>query len=587
MKSFLKMLLATIIGGLITVLIVFFIAMGGIGIIVSSTDKPVHIKTNSVLQIKLNQAIADRSSKNPFEGFSFPDFKPSRNLGLDDILSNIRKAKSDENIKGIFLDLSVIPSGSATIQEVRNALIDFKKSGKFVISYADSYMQNSYYLASVSDSVFMNPAGDIAFVGLRAQVMFYKNMLEKLGVEPQIIRHGKFKSAVEPFMLDKMSDANREQLSVFIGSVWQNMLANISESRHIPVEDLNRIADHLELRTAQDALRLKMVNRLVYRDEILNMLDTLSGKKKNEKPDLVELTKYDKVPDPSIKFVKNKIAVIYAMGDVIEGEGQEGNIGSDRISAALRKARKDSTVKAIVFRVNSPGGSALASEVIWREVKLASAVKPVITSMGDLAASGGYYISCAADTIVASPNTITGSIGVFGMLVNVQPLLSKKIGITTDIARTNRFSDFGSAFRPLAPEEKEAIQASIESIYSTFVKHVAEGRKMKEATVDSIGQGRIWSGVNALKLGLVDVLGGLDKAIEIAAAKAHLKEYRIVDMPQLEDPYTQLLKSLSDNAESKYLQRTLGDSYVYYQTIQNILHSQGILARMPYAVTIY
>lgn len=588
MKTFLKMLLATIVGGLIVFLLVFFTFMGILGIIASSSRQPVQVKPNTVLHLKLNQVITDRSSKNPFEGFSFPDFKPTPALGLNDILASIKKAKDDPNIKGILLDLTVIPAGNSTVDEIREALIDFKTSGKFIISYADSYLQKSYYLASSADKVYLNPAGNLLFVGLRAEVMFYKNMLEKIGVEPQIIRHGKFKSAVEPFMLDKMSKENREQLSVFLNSVWQHMLEKISEARHVPVEELNAMADGLKLRTAQDALQLKMVDSLLYRDQLLLLLDSLSGKKPVGKPELLSISSYIKAPavKPQ-KFVREKIAVVFASGEVISGEGQEGSVGSDRISEAIRKARKDSLIKAIVFRVNSPGGSALASEVIWREVKLASETKPVVVSMGDVAASGGYYIACPAGTIVANPTTITGSIGVFGLLMNAKPLLEKKIGITTDVARTNSYSDFGSFYRPLSEAEKEALQTEIEFIYSTFVSHVAEGRKMKYEAVDSIGQGRIWSGLSAIKLGLIDELGGLEKAVQLAARQANLSEYRVVNLPELEDPFTQLMKILSENTTAKVLEKTLGDSWPFIRDLNQILSMQGVLARMPFSIMVY
>ncbi|HQK37553.1 MAG: signal peptide peptidase SppA [Bacteroidales bacterium] len=588
MKTFLKMLLATIVGGLIVVLLVFFVFMGILGIIATSSRQPVQVKPNTVLHLKLNQAITDRSSKNPLEGFSFSDFKPAPALGLNDILASIKRAKEDPNIKGILLDLTVIPAGTSTVDEIREALTDFKTSGKFIISYADSYLQKSYYLASAADKVYLNPAGNLLFVGLRAEVMFYKNMLEKIGVEPQIIRHGKFKSAVEPYMLDKMSKENREQLSVFLNSVWQHMLEKISEARHVTVDELNAMADGLKLRTAEDALRLKMVDSLLYRDQLLVLLDSLSGKKPAGKPELLSISSYMKAPSAKPpRFIREKIAVVYASGEVISGEGQEGSVGSDRISEAIRKARKDSLVKAIVFRINSPGGSALASEVIWREVKLAAETKPVVVSMGDVAASGGYYIACPAGTIVANPTTITGSIGVFGLLLNAKPLLEKKIGITTDVARTNNYSDFGSFYRPLSQAEKEAIQTEIEFIYSTFVSHVAEGRKMKFEAVDSIGQGRIWSGISASRLGLVDELGGLEKAVQLAARKANLSEYRVVNLPELEDPLTQLMKMLSENTSAKVLEKTLGDSWPFFRDLHQILSEQGVLARMPFSLSVY
>jgi protease IV len=589
MRSFLKMLLASILGIIITFSLLFFIFLGIIAAIASSSDEPVTVKSNSILLLKLNETIADRSNKNPFEGMSFPELKLSRKLGLDDIIADIKKAKDDENIKGIFLDLSVIPSGIASIEEIRNALIDFKSSNKFIISYADAYLQSTYYLASVSDSIFMNPAGSMAFVGMKAQVLFYTNLLEKLGVKPEIIRHGKFKSAVEPFMLDKMSDANREQLSTFIGSVWEHILKGISDERGVTPEKLNEIADGLRINLASDAVSLGMIDGLLYRDQIEELLDSLSGHTGKEKTPYVSLSEYNRSPKikSSKGLAKDKIAVIYAMGEVILGEGSEGDVGSDRISSAIREARKDSTIKAIVLRINSPGGSALASEIIWREMKLASEVKPVIASMGDVAASGGYYIACPADTIVASPNTITGSIGVFGLLMNAQELVTNKIGITRDVVKTNKHSDLASPLRPLTADERMYIQLGVEDIYKTFITHVAEGRGMTPDQVDSIGQGRVWSGSNAIKNGLVDVLGGLDKAIEIAASSAGLKEYRILSLPRLQEPFQQLLKDFTGNLENRILSGYLGEEAQQLNTLKYLMKQEGVQARMPYSISVY
>jgi protease IV len=589
MKSFLKMLLATILGCIITFVMIFFVGLAIIAVIASSTDQPVVIKSNSILHLTLNETIADRSSKNPFEGISFPELRPVKKQGLNEILSSIKKAKEDENIRGIFLDLTVIPAGSASIDEIRNALIDFKHSGKFIVSYADAYLQNTYYLASASDSIFMNPAGSMAFVGLKAEVLFYKNLLDKLGVKPEIIRHGKFKSAVEPYMLDRMSDENKEQLSGFIGSVWGHLLNGISDARNIPVEKLNEAADLLQVNLASDAVKLGFIDGLLYRDQMQNLLDSLSGLNGKGKTPFISLEDYTNVPAKKTgkSLAKNKIAIVYATGEVIMGDGAEGDVGSERISKAIREARKDSTIKAIVLRINSPGGSALASEVIWREVKLAAETKPLIASMGNVAASGGYYIACPADTIVAGPNTITGSIGVFGLLLNAQDLVSKKIGITRDAAVTNKHSDIASPLRPMTPDERNFIQLSVEDIYKTFVQHVAEGRGMRPEQVDSIGQGRIWSGTDAVRIGLVDVLGGLDKAVEIAASSAGLTEYRIISLPRLEDPWQQLLKDFSGSMEEKVLSDYFGSDATQLKSLRSVFSMEGIQARMPFTLTVY
>ncbi|OFX88373.1 MAG: signal peptide peptidase SppA [Bacteroidetes bacterium GWF2_33_16] len=588
MKGFFKYLLASILGVIIAMFLFFFITIGIIGAAISKQDQVVKIEKNTILHITLDQEITDRSNKNPMEAFDFTSFKPTTQLGLNSILENIKKAKDDGNIAGIYLDLTIIPAGIATIEEIRNALLDFKTSGKFIISYADIYTQPSYYLASVADKVYLNPEGMVLFAGLRAEMLFFKEALQKLGIEMQIIRHGKFKSAMEPFMYTKMSDENREQTMTYLNAIWNKMLVGISETRNISVDDLNKIANNLSIKNAETAVEFKFIDGLKYKDELLDELKEKTEKKSIDKIKTINLSKYSKVPKQGRKALeKNKIAVIYASGNVIMGEGAEGTIGSDRISKAIRNARMDTSVKAIVFRVNSGGGDPLASEVIWREVKLAQEVKPVIASLGDVAASGGYYIVCPAQTIVASPNTITGSIGVFGALPNGKELMNKKLGIYTDVAKTNENADMGSFFRPLTAQEREFIQFEIEEIYGTFITHVAEGRSMTKEEVDEIGQGRVWSGANAIEIGLIDEFGGLDKAIELAALAANLEEYRVIELPKLKDPFEQILEDLKGNVRVSILKNELGDEYVYYETLQNIKSMKGIQARIPFEIEIY
>ncbi len=588
MKSFFKSLLASTLGVLLAGILMFLIIIGGIGAMVSSQDQPVKIKSNTVLHMQLDQPIKDRSNKNPMESFDFSSFKPVPQLGLNDILKNLKKAKNDADIDGIYLDLTIIPAGIATIEEIRNALINFKESGKFILAYADYYTQPTYYLASVADKIYLNPKGVLTFVGLRSEILFFKETMAKLGIEPQIIRHGKFKSAVEPFMYNKMSDENREQVMTYMGSIWNNMLDGISRERQISIKTLNELADNLTLKNAQAAIDNGLIDGLKYKDEILNELAELTGKTNDEKIEAVSLAKYTKVPNKKRKSLeKNKIAVVYASGNVIMGEGAEGTIGSDRISKAIRKARKDSSVKAIVFRVNSGGGSALASEVIWREIKLAQEVKPVIASLGDVAASGGYYIVAPAQKIIASPNTITGSIGVFGLLFNGKNLLNNKLGIHVDVAKTNKYADMGTFSRKLTAQEREIIQYSVEEIYETFISHVAEGRDMTKEEVDAIGQGRVWSGTNAIDIGLIDGFGGLEDAIVLAAEAANLDKYRIVDYPKLKDPFQQLLEDLQGNVKTSILKQELGTEYKYYESLKNITEQQGIQARIPYEIDIY
>ncbi|OFY69863.1 MAG: signal peptide peptidase SppA [Bacteroidetes bacterium RIFOXYA12_FULL_33_9] len=570
-------------------LIIIFVAIIGGIIASSSSDKPAIIEANSILKITLDNEVVDRSSSNPLANFNFMSFENEKKLGLNDILKNLKKAKTDDNIKGIYIETLGVTAGIATVEEIREALIDFKESGKFILSYSDIYTQKAYYLASVANKLYINPQGAIEFKGLGAEMMFFKNALEKLGVEPVIIRgkNNKFKSAVEPFMYDKMSEANRLQTQTYMGSIWNHLLEGISVSRGISVAELNLLADSMKVENAKSAVTYKLVDNAKYKDEIIAELKELSGIEKDGKLRFVTLSKYDRVPETDKSKSKDKIAVVYGVGQIDMGEGDEASIGSDGLSESIRKARLDSTVKAIVLRVNSPGGSALASDIIWREVLLAKQVKPVIVSMGDVAASGGYYISCPADVIVANPTTITGSIGVFGVLWNGQKFLNEKIGITVDRVTTNTHSDIGSMFRPMAESEKAVIQRSVEDIYDTFISHVSEGRSITKETVDSIGQGRVWSGVNAKEIGLIDEFGGIKKAIEIAAEKAGLTDYRIVEFPKEKDPFQELLKELKGEAETYFFANELGQSYKYLKAYNNILKIKGVQARMPFELDIY
>ena len=578
-------------GSFILIVILFFIFMGMVLSVASLSKKEVVIvPANSVLQLKLNDEITDRSSSNPFNNFDFSSFNTTKSPGLNEILQNIKKAKTDDNIKGIFLDLGTIPSGIATIEEIRNALLDFKSSKKFIVSYSEEYTQKAYYIASVSDKVYLYPEGALDFKGLNGEVMFFKGLLDKLDVDVQILRHGKFKSAVEPFVLDKMSEPNKEQTLKYISGIWNQMLEGISESRKMSVAQLNGIADSFKIQKAQDAVTYKLVDKLMYKDELLAELRNLLGIGKKEKINSISLQKYTSVPDKTKKIhkTKDKIAVIYALGEIVSGKGDDETIGSDRISEAIRKARLDSAVKAIVLRVNSPGGSALASDVIWREVTLSKKTKPVVVSMGDVAASGGYYIACAATRIVADPTTLTGSIGVFGLIPNLKGLYNNKLGVSFDNVKTNNYADIGSTYRPLTKSEENIYQTSVENIYETFITHVAEGRGMTKEKVDSIGQGRVWNGVDAIKIGLIDEFGGLEKSIEIAAKLAKIEEYKIQSLPAQKDPFTQIMEELSgESTDQTILKNKLGELFEFYNYIQYVKNTKGVQARIPYTIKIY
>ncbi len=588
MKNFFKMVLATIVGIIISSLIMFFILLGIIGVIVSSGNNPVVIKSNSILKLTFDRPIVDRSSNNPFAGLNLYGIGKPKVDGLNEILDNIKKAKNDANIKGIYLELTYVSAGIATIEEIREALIDFKKSGKFIIAYADYYAQKSYYLSSVADKIYLNPKGSIEFLGLRSEIMFYKGTFEKLGIEVQVFKHGKYKSYPEPYVNDKMSNENRSQISHLLKSVWAYTLKGISEQRKISIDKLNKLADRMVLLDADTCLASNFVDSLFYKDQLNKQLLVLSGQSGKE-PDFISLGKYEKVQASSGEkaYAKAKIAVVYAQGEIVMGDEDEGEVSSNRISKALRDARMDTSVKAIVFRINSPGGSSLASEIIWREVALAAKEKPVIASMGDLAASGGYYVSCAANKIMSSPNTITGSIGVYGMIPNVNPFFKNKLGITTDVAKTNEHSDFPTVFRPLNSEEKTLLQFEVDKVYNDFITRVSEGRGIGKTKIDEIAGGRVWSGSDAINIGLVDTLGSINDAIKVAAKMARLKNYSLISLPEIEEPFEKFIKSITDEAKSNIISSELNDEIKYLQLYKKVQRMEGIQARLPFEIEIY
>lgn len=589
MKDFFKYLLATVVGILVTGLFFSLIFFGIIGAMIAKSDKTVEVKENSLLILKFEGQIVDRGTNNPMADFDFMSLSPVKNVGLNDILKGINNAAEDPKIKGIFIENIDIPAGSATIEEIRNALIKFKESGKFIISYSNVYSQKSYYLSSVADKILMNPEGQMEWAGLRSEIMFYKNAFDKLGVEMQVIRHGKFKSFAEPYMYDKMSPENREQIMTYIGSIWNHWIDGIGKERNLTPEQLNAMADNFTVRNAKSAVESGLIDSLVYKDQVIDLLKSLTDTKPEKDINAVGISQYAKVPlkKENKEFTRDKIAVIYASGSIIDGESQGEGIAGDHYGRVIREARRDSTVKAIVLRINSGGGSALASDVIWREMSLAKQVKPVIVSMGDVAASGGYNIAAPADVIVANPTTITGSIGVIGIIPNVKDGMNKKLGITVDVAKTNKYSDMMTIFRPLSAEEKSIIQMGIVEVYNTFIGHVSEGRGITTEQVDEIGQGRVWSGINAMDIKLIDEFGGLEHAISIAAEKANLENYRISELPKLEDPFEVLIKQLTGGAKAKLLEDELGLAYKEYKNMLEMVKNRGIQARMPYNLEVY
>lgn len=581
MKQFFKMMFASMIGSVLSLFVLIFIFfMIVVGIVASAgEDEQVEVKENSILRITLTENISERTVDNPFEDFDFMSFESTSSLGLKEIIASIAKAKVDPNIKGVYLDVAFISGGLTTIEEIRKALVDFKSSGKFIYAYSETYSQKAYYLASVADSIFLNPAGLLELKGFNAQYMFFKGALDKLEVEPQIIRVGSFKSAVEPYMQTQMSDSNKLQTNVFMGSIFNYMMANIAESRKMSVDSVKNIAYELKVRNAEDAVKYKLSDGLRYKDEVLTTLMKASSRSSIKDLNFIDLKKYVKVAKPSISTDKNKIAVIYASGEIVGGEGSETVIGSERISKAIRQARLDEHIKAVVLRVNSPGGSALASDVMWREIVLTKKVKPVVVSMGDVAASGGYYIACAADEIVAEPTTITGSIGVFGILFNAQKFFNNKLGITFDQVKTGKYADLGDYTRALTESERFIIQNEVNRIYEDFTQKVALGRNMPIEKVKSIAEGRVWSGIDAKRIGLIDEFGNTDTAIAIAAKKAKLDSYRIISLPEIEDPIKKLMKNLSAEAKMYFMPEEYKSLLPYAKTLDIINNNKGIQTR--------
>ncbi|RKE46715.1 signal peptide peptidase SppA [Sphingobacterium detergens] len=588
MKSFFKYVLATITGIVISFVILFIVFMGIIGAIISSasSDQEVAVKTNSVLFLSFDYDINERNDNNPFGSLNLPGYS-TKSIGLDDILGRIRYAATDANIKGIYMDAGSIGTGFASLKAVRDELLAFKKTGKFVVAYNAGYNQKAYYVASIADKVYVNPQGTIDFRGLSSSTMFYKDLLDKVGVEMQIVKVGTFKSAVEPYFLNKMSDPNRLQVTSYLGSIYDTFINEIAASRNIPADSLRGIANDYLVRNADDAVRYKLADAKIYKDELLS--DLRKRLKIGEKDEISFVSLFDynkKVKDDASG---SEVAVLYAVGEIVDGEGtRPGEIGGDKFSRELRKLRENDAVKAVVLRVNSPGGSALASDVIWREVILTKKVKPVIVSMGDVAASGGYYIAAAADSIFAEPTTITGSIGVFGVIPNFQNLMNNKIGVHYDGVKTGKFADLMTTFdRPLTAEERDIIQREVDKVYATFTKVVSEGRKMPLANVDSIGQGRVWTGTQGLGNKLVDRLGNLDAAIQAAAKKANLSKYKVSQYPEKEDPFTSILNNSKEKVQVWVAKEQMGEYYRYFDVMRKATAQSGVQARLPYTVEIH
>lgn len=582
MLAFFRSLIACLVAIFLAFFLMIFILAG----IAAAGSETVKVEDNSVLVLKLDHEIPERPVDNLF--LRIPGLSDEMNVpvSLKEILRYIKSASTDDNIKGIYLNVSMVQAGYPTLEEIRNALIDFKKSGKFIYSYSEFYTQKNYYLASVSDSIFLNPNGVFSFAGFHSEQIFFKGLLDKLEIEPKLIRAGKYKSAGETFINKSMSDANREQLSAFINSSYNDYLSKISKARNIPVADLRNIADNLLVKFPEDAVKYKLIDKVVYEDVIINLLRSKTGKKADEEYNDEELTTYAKAEHKPERSGKDKIALVYAVGDIMSGEGDENQIGSEKLADAIRKAREDEKIKAIVLRINSPGGSALASDVIWREVVLAKAIKPVIASFGDVAASGGYYIAAPADMIFAQPNTITGSIGVFGLVPMLKNFWDKKLGINFDRVVTGKYADLGNLNRPMTAEEEAIIQQYIDKTYTEFKQRVADGRKMPIAKVDSIAQGRIYSGLQAKEIGLIDNLGSLQDAIDAAAKKAKLDDYSIKIMPKYKPNFSKVFENMVMSKEHILKEELGAENYKIYQKAKAVEKLTGVLMYYPFEVAI-
>ncbi len=578
--SFIRAVLATIIGLFIFLAIIVLMFIGAAGV-ASSSEAP-SVSDNSVLYLNLNGVVAERVAEDPFQEI-LPQDGPQP-LGLLSFLEAIAFAKEDTKIKGIYMEHGFIAGGNASLQEMRDAIIDFKSSGKFVYSYGEFMSEADYYLASAADSVFLNPEGSVEFNGFSAGISFFKGTFDKLGIEPQIFRVGEFKSAVEPFIRKDLSEENEMQISSFINSVYDYYVQQVAESRNIDIDQLMKVSDSMLVRLPKDAVTYGLVDKLSYEDEVKDLIRDQLEIGEDDKIKFVSYKKYEKYAEmESAQYSSNRVAVIVASGDIVMGNGTPDNIGAEKFAREIKKARENDRVKAIVLRVNSPGGGLTASDIIWREIMLTKGKKPIIASMSDLAASGGYFISMPCDTIIAQPNTITGSIGIFGMLFNMEEFLEDKLGITNEVVNTGEFSDLFTVTRPLSAYEKSIIQMGVEKGYDTFVTKAAAGRDMSLEDLKAVAGGRVWTGEQALANGLVDALGSFQDAVDIAAAVADISDdYKVSYYPPKETFLDQVLKKSQEQISLRLLEANFGELAPYIQKVKNLNQYKGIQARMPY-----
>ncbi|MCL1943743.1 MAG: signal peptide peptidase SppA [Candidatus Azobacteroides sp.] len=585
MKQFFKFTFASILGVFVAgiiLMILFFVIISGIAY--SSSKAGYTAQPKTVLHLKLKGELVERSQDNPLDAILGNYVDKDTQIGLDDILAAVKNAKEDKNIEGIYIESGLFSASPASIQEIRNALTDFKKSNKFIIAYGGVFMQSAYYLSALADKIILNPQGIVDFRGLSARPMFLKNTFDKLGIDMQIFKVGTFKSATEMFSENKMSDASREQITEYVHSIWNQILNDISADRKIPVDSLNSYADRMmTFRQAEVSLKCGLVDTLMYPNDVIDMLKEKTGTKKKDNLNLASISEAASIPQKK-KSEKEKIAIVYAAGDIDNGTSSDGIVSSDLIKD-LKDVREDENVKAVVLRVNSPGGSAYGSEQIWKEVEAIKAVKPIVVSMGDYAASGGYYISCAADYIIAQPTTLTGSIGIFGIIPNMSGLLNK-IGVSFDRVNTNKFSDMPNTTRPMTADEKVIIQSYINAGYDTFVTRCADGRKKTKEEIDNIGQGHVWTGEKALRLGLIDALGNLSDAVAKAAELAEIEKYGLEKYPKKKSFFDALIEDFSADMRTALLKNFLGENYKQYDYLQRIQSLNYMQARLPFELDV-
>jgi protease-4 len=580
MKSFLKTMIATTLGSLLAISLLFLIAIGVIGALASGIGKQeITVKDNSVLTIDLESPILDREIDDPFATIFMSE---QIGMGLRDMISAIKTAKEDSKIKGIVMRSMYSPNSYAMLGELRDALLDFKTSGKFIYAHVESMEEHAYYIYSIADHISMHPTGDFLFNGTTYSVAYLKGMFDKIGITVDLIRHGKYKAAGEPLIAEQMSAENREQIASFTGDIYTTYMEQIAKSKNMATERLMQISSNLEIQRAETAVELGLIDSLMFADEFEAMVKSKLELAEKKEVKYISLDSYySSQTGESKENVKDKIAIVYAIGEIISGEGGNDQMGSDEMVKALKKARKDSTIKAVVLRINSPGGSALASDIIWREVVLTKAIKPVIVSMGDVAASGGYYIAAPANKILVQPATITGSIGIFGALFNAQELMNKKLGIRIEKVNQGEYADLGSPDRPLKPGERAIIQNMVDRIYDDFITRVAEGRNMSKKDVDAIAEGRVWAGKSAIKIGLADTLGSFEDAIAIAAQYANLQDYKIIELPRQKSTFEQLFKGAKARIATSIMPDEVKWMQPHLKMIEQAKRMHGIQARMP------